>query len=99
MHPKVPIISIALYRVPPETILFSQINYQPLLKKVRKDKPVNIDAHLILLQGESVNGDRFADWINTLEKREWVAKVLITNYSDLSRTRSTFEVMLKLKYD
>ncbi|WP_299550673.1 hypothetical protein [Seonamhaeicola sp.] len=80
----------------PESVLLSELNYQPLLKRIKKDKPVETNTNIILISGVSNNSESFSKWINSLESLTWVHGVDILGYEDASVSESTFNLKLNL---
>ncbi len=83
----------------PNSILLSELNYQPLLKRIKKDKPIETDNNVILISGESNHSEVFSKWIATMEAIDWIQKVEIINYEDTSALRSNFNLKLIIKHD
>ncbi|MFI1772540.1 hypothetical protein [Thalassobellus citreus] len=83
----------------PSTILLSELNYQPLLKPIKNEKPIEIDIKTILLSGETNHSEAFSKWIANLEAINWIQKVEILNYEDRSKLRSNFSLKLIIKDD
>jgi Tfp pilus assembly protein PilN len=80
----------------PESILLSELNYQPLLKNIKNDKPVELSPNTIIISGISNHSESFSKWINTLENIKWVDDVNILSYEDTSKKTSKFSLKLKL---
>jgi hypothetical protein len=83
----------------PSSIQFSQIDYQPLLKKVKTSEPILIDYNIILISGDSTDSDLFSIWINELESYTWIEKIEIIDYSDLTNHISNFSIKITMKND
>lgn len=83
----------------PATIVLSQLNYQPLLKRIKADQPILNEINIILISGESTSRELFSDWISALEHNDWVKKVEISDYTDVSNSLSNFEIKIILVDD
>ena len=82
----------------PESILLSEINYQPLAKNIKKDKAIAIHQNNIVVSGTSNNSSIYSDWITFLEGLNWVNKVEVENYND-SKYSSNFSIKIRLAND
>ena len=78
----------------PNSILLSELNYQPVLKRIKAEQPINVDSNSILLSGESNNSDMFSKWLTDLENIKWINKVEILSYEDFSKSSSKFSLKL-----
>ena len=83
----------------PESILLSNLDYQPLLKRIKTDKPIDIDYGVILISGTSNKSESFSKWIAALEAFGWVDKVSVLSYEDISETVSEFNIKLDMDDD
>ncbi len=78
----------------PKSILLSEFNYNPLLKKIQNDKPIKIDKGVIKIIGTSSNSKELTNWVNFLEKKDWVEKVTISYYREVKK-EALFELIIK----
>lgn len=83
----------------PQSILLSELNYQPLLKSIKKDKAVNTEANTITISGLSNKSEAFSKWLNTLERVYWVNHVNVSNYEDTSSSQSKFSIKLDITHE
>ncbi len=80
----------------PETILLSHVNFQPLTKKLKENKPVITNTNTIIFSGESVNSETFSKWIASLDDLNWVNSIDILSYEDTSLSKSKFNLKLSM---
>jgi len=80
----------------PNSILLSELNYQPLQKRIKKGQNIQIQKNTIIVSGVSSKSDLFSNWIIKLEKTSWIHTVEILDYSDTNSTRSEFSIKLNL---
>ncbi len=78
----------------PESVLLSEFNYQPLLKRIKEEQHVVINTNTILISGTSNNSEIFSIWLTDLENISWVQQVDILNYEDRSKSLSNFSIKL-----
>lgn len=83
----------------PETILLSALNYHPLLKRIKADKPILADTNIIILSGASSDRQLFSTWISSLEAKSWVTHVEIISYEDTSKTKALFSLKLTMHHE
>lgn len=83
----------------PNSILLSELNYQPLQKRIKKDQNILIQNNIIIISGVSSQSESFYNWVNKLENYDWVHTVDILDYSDTNTTRSEFSVKLNMSHE
>ena len=72
----------------PNTILLTQLNYQPNKGIVKADKPLVFESYKIILKGTSKVDADFSEWIALLEKKDWVESVSIKEYGQGKKTNA-----------
>lgn len=82
----------------PNTILLSQINYQPLKGVQKDDKKIIFDFYMITVKGTSKENENFTNWISLLENKKWIKKIAILEYGKGSKNTSiaNFELNIVL---
>lgn len=83
----------------PKTILLSDYHYQPLLRRIKEDARIELLENTITISGTSVKSTDFSEWINHLEKIEWIVKVSIIEYRDTNSKKSEFKISVLIKND
>ncbi|MDB9954017.1 hypothetical protein OAD49_00460 [Flavobacteriaceae bacterium] len=81
----------------PKTILLSDYHYQPLLRRIKEDTPIELSEDYILVSGSSIGSADFSEWINHLEKIEWIAKVSIIEYRNTNSKKSEFKISILIR--
>ncbi|MEP5338791.1 MAG: hypothetical protein ABJL44_19095 [Algibacter sp.] len=82
----------------PNSILLSQINYQPLEKKIKEGKTISLQKNTMTVSGSSNNSNKYSKWISTLESMNWIETIEILDYSD-SKSSSNFSIKINLTND
>lgn len=82
----------------PSSIVLSELNYQPVLKRIKEGQPILLEDDILLISGESSDSERFSQWLVDMEKTEWIKNVDILNYEDLG-SQSVFNLKLILRND
>lgn len=83
----------------PNAVLLSGFNYQPLEKRIKKDKAITLQTQTIEVSGETNNNDAFSSWIANLEQLSWVDKVSIIDFRATSKSKEAFTIKIHLHYD
>lgn len=83
--------------VKPSSIGFSDIQYQPLGRSIRPDKPIEYSQNNIVVSGESKDKDDFSHWITDLGKLKWVEKASVIHYGNAGRGLSSFSITIAIK--
>lgn len=83
----------------PKTIQLAALNYQPILKRIKKDKPIPLDRDIITIAGISTDSDLFSTWIQTLEAMDWIVTVTVVNYGSQSKNTTDFSLKIRLLHD
>jgi len=83
----------------PNSMLLSELNYQPLQKRIKKGQSILIQNNTIIISGVSSESESFSNWIKQLENYDWVKSVDILDYSDTSTSHTEFSVKLNLSYE
>lgn len=74
----------------PKEITLELIEINPILKKIRADKKVEIQNNEIYIEGICKNKTAFNNWLIALKKIEWVKKINIIHYD-----YNAFRILLK----
>lgn len=80
----------------PTTISLISIEFQPVLKKIEANKEIQVDQKTLFIKGTSSNGQNFSNWIQHLEKLEWIKSTEIINYGTGKKTKISFELRIIL---
>ncbi|TCK68069.1 Tfp pilus assembly protein PilN [Winogradskyella wandonensis] len=83
----------------PKSILLLEFNYQPILKRISKEKPIEIDTDVIEVSGTSNDSAAFSNWISELEKYGWIQSVDILQYGSQSSRTQDFVIKISLNND
>lgn len=80
----------------PSTIQFTTTEYQPLNRTIRPDKKIDYAPSKIKISGQSTDKNEFSNWIEDLEKLDWIERVTIINYGGSSSGTNDFEISILL---
>lgn len=83
----------------PTSVQLKELNYQPLLKRIKAEEAIKNEEDVIHVSGESTDSNIFSDWIALLEKKKWLSKVEVTDYADISTKRADFKFKILLSHD
>ncbi|GAB4160297.1 MAG: general secretion pathway protein [Winogradskyella sp.] len=80
----------------PNSILLTEFNYQPLLKRIKSGKAIELKKNSVEVSGESNDSEAFSDWISVLERKDWISHVDILVYGSASSKVSNFKIEIVL---
>lgn len=83
----------------PASIQLEELNYQPIVKRIKSEEAIKNEPHVILVSGQSTGSDTFSNWISLLEKKPWLNKVEVTDYADISNAVANFTFKILLDHD
>lgn len=83
----------------PSSVQLRELDYQPLLKKIKAEEAIKNEVNVILVSGASTDSNSFSNWIALLEKKKWLSKVEVTDYADISNTRADFKFKIYLNHE
>ncbi len=78
------------------SIVLSELNYQPLTKRIKTEQPIEISKNSIIVSGQSSNSEHFSEWISNLESKKWINKVEIIDYENSTLSLSIFTINLTI---
>lgn len=79
----------------PNSVLLTSLNFQPLTKNIKEDIKISTQENNILIQGTSTKSDDFSKWVQQLEQKNWVYKVLIQDYGTGKKNTTAFELLIE----
>ncbi len=81
----------------PSSLYLDEINYQPLEKTIREEKPVVFKNNEITVKGISRNDEDLIAWKSSLEKLTWVEKISFINYGKGKTKKTSFDFIIHIK--
>ncbi len=79
----------------PEEILLTIWEYQPIARKIRQGKPINLTKDQIIITGIAQNNVSLTEWITYMEQLDFVAHVAINELSqEVKSSRFTLSLTL-----
>ncbi|MFV8354973.1 hypothetical protein ACNQGB_02160 [Flavobacterium sp. XS1P32] len=81
----------------PPSILLSELEFNPLEKKVKNEESVRYIDRTILISGISKDNTAFTNWIEAIEKKYWTSKVVIIHFGKNDNNETEFSVKINLK--
>ncbi len=84
----------------PDTILLEGLQYQPIEKRIRNNKAVQVKENTIIITGETAVNSDLSSWISSLETLEFSESVSINNLEKKANNiRFSIEFLIKSGYD
>lgn len=87
----------AIAEIIPVSILLSELEFNPLEKKVKNEESIRYIDNTILINGITKDNTAFTNWIETIEKKHWTSKVVITHFGKNENNETEFGVKINLK--
>jgi len=81
----------------PASLLLSNIVYHPLEKKVKVDEAIMATESLIEISGSSLSNIAFTNWIESIEKMNWVGKVTINSFGKDAEGNTGFSISITVQ--
>ena len=78
----------------PKRLLLTDLEYQPLLKSIKKNKEVAVGTNQIIIKGISKSDSEFTKWIAALKEKAWVKNITILSYGKGKKTTTSFEYLI-----
>lgn len=83
----------------PKSILLSEINYQPLEKRIKKNRFIEVNNQVIILSGTTNENSNFSNWIYLLEKKNWINSISIIKFGNSTKQTSEFTIKINLNHE
>lgn len=80
----------------PKNIRLSELYAFPLVEKLKEKRKVEIDKTKIEITGWTDNNVVLDDWIETIDRNDWVKSVELMNYQKLANNESSFKLIIFL---
>ena len=80
----------------PTSISLNEINYQPLVKRLKDKQDIELNTGSIEIAGVTSEHKAFSEWITLLEKHIWIQKVEIMDFADISKSNSEFQLKITI---
>ncbi len=80
----------------PGEIKLSSLELFPLTNKLRDKEKVEIDHHTIDISGLSNDNIVLDNWMEELDKKEWVSSIELLNYSKGNAKMSNFRIQIRI---
>ncbi|KRD05426.1 general secretion pathway protein [Flavobacterium sp. Root901] len=81
----------------PSSILLTELTFNPLEKKIKIEEPILTKDKIIAISGTTIANGAFTNWVEEIEKLNFVDKVLITHFGKNEENETTFSINLTLK--
>lgn len=81
----------------PKDIQFTEMELFPLIQQLKPKHKVETDNSKIVIQGITLNSKILDDWMEDLEKKQWIQSVEVMNYSRLDDRNSIFHIIIHIR--
>jgi len=79
----------------PKSISLDILTFQPMLRKVEKNKQIVIQQDVIVIEGAVLKNNDFSKWVADLEKFNWINRVEVINFGK-EKKNTTFKIQIHL---
>ena len=87
-----------LVSVLPKGINLTQLNMDPVMKKIKEDEPIETEKNIINISGSSKTSNILNKWVRNIREFNWVEDIEIINYeSEPAAQNANFEVQIVIK--
>jgi len=81
----------------PKNIQLSQLDLFPLVGKLKNKNKIEVDKSGILIEGTTKDNVILDNWIEVLDRFEWVESIQLHNYTKHTDQRSDFKISISLQ--
>lgn len=81
----------------PKDIQFTTMELFPLVQPLKPKHKVETDQSAIIIKGITLNSRILDDWMEDLEKKDWIKSVEVINYSRLDNQNSIFHIIIHIR--
>ncbi|MBP1221761.1 general secretion pathway protein [Flavobacterium sp. 1355] len=81
----------------PSSILLTELIFNPLEKKIKAEEAVVTTNKVITIRGTTLSNDDFTHWIEEIEKKGSIDKVLITHFGKNDANETEFSIKITLR--
>ncbi|WP_348799720.1 hypothetical protein [Flavobacterium adhaerens] len=78
------------------SILLTELVFNPLEKKVKLEEPILTHDKTIIISGTTIANDAFTNWIEKIEKLNWIDTVVITHFGKSETNETVFSITINL---
>lgn len=83
-------------RTVPKSIDLQELALFPLQEKLKQKQKVDIVSNETVIMGTTPNNMILDDWIELMDRFEWVASIELLNYSKTTEKEASFKLLIKL---
>jgi len=92
-------VSFYIYEVTksvPSSINLVNFSLFPIKERLKQKRKVEIDQTQILLEGTTISSKTLDDWMEKMNRFEWISRVELLNYTKINEHTSTFKLVIVL---
>ncbi|MDX2362475.1 MAG: hypothetical protein QNK23_16830 [Crocinitomicaceae bacterium] len=80
----------------PKQINLIEMNLFPIIGKLKDKRKVEIDQNSIVITGSTIGNETLDDWMEQMDRFEWVAAIELINYQKDENDRADFTLTISL---
>ena len=81
----------------PSSITLSEMTLFPVVGKLKNKQRVEVDQEKIIIAGTTKGNEIMDDWIEMMDRFEWVKSIELINYLKISEELAEFELVMTLE--
>lgn len=85
-----------IIEITPNDLLLHSLIYQPISKKIKDEKEIELTTNVINLQGITKNHVSFLNWVDKIDAFSWVEKCEVKNYQFKENQSSEFTLQINI---
>lgn len=86
-----------LVKTIPTAIGLSEIQYNPLQKKIKQDEPIAVQPNVLSVTGTTVSPNAFTAWIHAAENIAYIDKITIISFGSTREDSTEFTIVINIK--
>lgn len=81
----------------PNSISLSELNIAPLIKEIKSNEKVEVEAGIVLVSGKTIDEEEFNEWLNELKTLDWIVKFEIESLNKDKKSNTKFKLRIFIK--
>lgn len=81
----------------PNSISLSELNIAPLIKEIKSNEKVEVEAGIVLISGQTIDEEEFNKWLNELKTFDWIVKFEIESLNKDKKSNTKFKLRISIK--
>ena len=80
----------------PENIFLTEMNFNPLVKRIKTDSQIEFETNKLIIKGLSRKISKFKEWTDDISKNySWIKEVNVLNYQEFNNENAEFNIQIE----